>query len=171
MLLIFSLLPERSSSSAHAAARALQATYSGVPTSGSSTSTAAPQDSSSSRHSLWSWFKKKQTNITASTNLCAGTRAFYAQLFFHTCTPFLAASWMGEERRQVVWMDAPCCKSSLTHAALPLLQELKRAVAPSAETVSAYQGTCNLFTNIYKHRQDSTLFIQTNSIFPPVFLA
>ncbi|TNN60858.1 hypothetical protein EYF80_028853 [Liparis tanakae] len=45
-------LPEWSSSLAQSAAPAMQAEYSGVPTTGSSMSMSAPYDSSSSRHSL-----------------------------------------------------------------------------------------------------------------------
>lgn len=37
-------------------------------------------------------------------------------------------------------MEALCCKMSLTQAALPLLQELKRGVAPSVDTTSTYGG-------------------------------
>lgn len=37
-------------------------------------------------------------------------------------------------------MEALRCKTSLTHAALPLLQELKRGVAPSVDTASTYGG-------------------------------
>lgn len=59
----------------------------------------------------------------------------------HVCiwAPFLAASWMGDASWLGVWMEALCCKMSLTQAALPLLQELKRGVAPSVDTASTFR--------------------------------
>lgn len=48
--------------------------------------------------------------------------------------PFLAASWMGDASWKGVWMEWLCCRMSRTQAALPLLQELKRGVAPSVDT-------------------------------------
>lgn len=65
--------------------------------------------------------------------------ALHSYMFAHT-QPFLAASWMGDASRWGVWMEALCCKMSLTQAALPLLQELKRGVAPSVDTASTYGG-------------------------------
>lgn len=68
----------------------------------------------------------------------------HVSISVHICTytPFLAASWMGDASRYVVWMEALCCKISLTQAALPLLQELKRGVAPSVDTASTCGAMC-----------------------------
>lgn len=54
-------------------------------------------------------------------------------------TPCLAASWRGEGREGALRV-APCCRSTLTQATLPLLQELKRGVAPSVDTASTCGG-------------------------------
>lgn len=66
LVIQFLQVPERSSSSTHSAAGALQAAYSGVPTPGISKSIWAPLDSSSSsRHSLWPGQKETQSHKPA----------------------------------------------------------------------------------------------------------
>lgn len=72
--------------------------------------------------------------------LCAVTD--HVSISVHVCTykPFFAASWMGDASWYVVWTEALCCKISLTQAELPLLQELKRGVAPSVDTASTCGG-------------------------------
>jgi len=40
-------------------------------------------------------------------------------------------------------MEALCCNMSRTQAALPLLQELNRGVAPSVDTISTYGEIAN----------------------------
>lgn len=68
-------------------------------------------------------------------------RSHLCGVFFHVGgSPFLAASWMGDANLKWVWTGAPCCRRSLTQAALPLLQELKRGVAPSADINATYRG-------------------------------
>lgn len=47
---------------------------------------------------------------------------------------------MGEASREGVLRVAPCCRSTLTQAALPRLQELNRGVAPSVDTASTCEG-------------------------------
>lgn len=131
----FLLLPESNSSPTQAAAWDKQAEYSGVPSTGCSVSMWAPYSSSSSRHSLWPDRKKEAQSERSELPLplCG--------FFFHVGGwPFLAASWMGDASLKWVWTGAPCCRRSLTQAALPLLQELKRGVAPSADINAAYRG-------------------------------
>lgn len=55
-------------------------------------------------------------------------------------TPFFAAWWRGEASREGVLRLAPCCRRTPTQAALPLVQELKRGVAPSVDTASTCEG-------------------------------
>lgn len=132
----FLLLPESSSSPTQAAAWAKQAEYSGVPSTGCSLSMWAPYSSSSSRHSLWPDRKKRRHGLR-------GLSARQITIMWGGWvegSPFLAASWMGEASLKRVWTGAPWCRSSLTQAALPLLQELKRGVAPSADINAAYRG-------------------------------
>lgn len=64
----------------------------------------------------------------------------HTHVHYTSHTPCLAASWMGEASREGALRVAPCCRSTRTQATLPLLQELKRGVAPSVDTASTCGG-------------------------------
>lgn len=65
---------------------------------------------------------------------------------------FFAASWTGDASRDEVQLDGLCSRTSITQAALPLLQELKSGVAPSIDTASACgRDQHYLLDNVYKH--------------------
>lgn len=75
-----------------------------------------------------------------ATTSHTGASDLHTHVHFTCHTPCLAASWMGEASREGALRVAPCCRSTLTQATLPLLQELKRGVAPSVDTASTCEG-------------------------------